>query len=357
MVVGELRARAMSADIVPPNVQSPAIADLRVAVLVPCYNEEAAIGQVVASFRTVLPDADIYVYDNNSRDRTIEVARAAGAIVRREPLQGKGNVVRRMFADIEADVFVLVDGDATYDAQSAPAMIAKLHDENLDMVVGVRRSQEQEAYRSGHRLGNRLLTGTVAHLFGKHISDMLSGYRVMSRRFVKSFPALSAGFETETELTVHALALRLPVSEVDTPYYSRGEGSTSKLNTYRDGFRIGLMILRLCKEERPILFFVSIAAVLACAATILTYPLAVTYYQTGLVPRLPTAVLVAALMIMSVLSLTSGAILSSVTRARRETRRLAYLALRASGAIGRERRAAVTPPAGRSRASGAGSGD
>lgn len=330
---------------------------LRIAVLIPCYNEEHAIGNVVRDFRAALPQADIFVYDNNSRDRTVEVAETAGATVRRESLQGKGNVVRRMFADIEADIYILVDGDATYDASSAQAMVAKLNDDSLDMVVGIRRSEEQEAYRSGHRLGNRVLTGTVAYLFGDHITDMLSGYRVMSRRFVKSFPALSAGFETETELTVHALALRLPVAEIETPYFSRQEGSVSKLNTYRDGFRIGVMIIRLCKEERPILFFVSIAAILVLIATILSYPIVVTYYATGLVPRLPTAVLVASLLIMAALSLTSGAILSSITRARRETRRLAYLSLRAAGVRSAERRFVdATPPPARSRASGAGSG-
>lgn len=330
---------------------------LRIAVLIPCYNEEHAIGKVVQDFRAALPQADIFVYDNNSRDRTIEVAEAAGAIVRREPLQGKGNVVRRMFADVEADIYVLADGDATYDAACAPAMVAKLNNDSLDMVVGVRRTEEQEAYRSGHRLGNRVLTGTVAYLFGDHITDMLSGYRVMSRRFVKSFPALSVGFETETELTVHALALRLPVAEIETPYFSRQEGSVSKLNTYRDGFRIGVMIIRLCKEERPVLFFVSIAAILVLTAAILSYPIVVTYYATGLVPRLPTAVLVASLLIMAALSLTSGAILSSITRARRETRRLAYLSLRAAGARSAERRSAdSTPPPARFRASGAGSG-
>ncbi len=224
---------------------------MRTAVLIPCYNEEAAIAQVVNDFRRVLPEAQIYVYDNNSKDRTTEVARQAGAIVRREPLQGKGHVVRRMFADIEADVYVLVDGDATYDAESAPRMIQKLLDEQLDMVNGARVTEIKEAYRAGHRFGNWMLTTMVATIFGNRFKDMLSGYRIFSRRYVKSFPALATGFETETELTVHALELRMPTDEVETPYKDRPVGSVSKLSTYRDGFRILWMIGVLVKEERP----------------------------------------------------------------------------------------------------------
>jgi glycosyltransferase involved in cell wall biosynthesis len=306
-------------------VEESAGARLRVAVLVPCYNEEAAVAKVVASFRDELPDAAIYVYDNNSKDRTVEVAQAAGAIVRREQHQGKGHVMRRMFADVEADIYVLVDGDATYDAPSAHAMIARLIKDRLDMVVGTRVDQEQAAYRPGHRAGNRLLTGFVADVFGRTFTDMLSGYRVFSRRFVKSFPALSGGFEIETELTVHALELGLPVGEVQTPYYSRLEGSTSKLNTWRDGFRILWMILRLYKSERPLRFFAAGGAALALLSILLAIPLVITYVQTGLVPRIPTAVLSTGLMLMAFLALTCGLILGTVTRGRREVKLLAYL--------------------------------
>lgn len=297
----------------------------RVAVLVPCFNEEKAIAQVVAGFRAALPEATVYVYDNASTDRTSEVARAAGAVVRREPLKGKGNVVRRMFADTEADVYVLVDGDATYDAASAPKLVALLRDECLDMVTGTRVTEEAAAYRPGHKLGNVMLTGLVASIFGKRVSDMLSGYRVFSRRFVKSFPALSQGFEIETELTVHALELRMPVGEVVTPYSARPEGSTSKLSTYRDGFRILFMILRLVKAERPLAFFGAIAGLLAVVALVLIYPVLVTYLDTHLVPRFPTAILSASLMLLASLSLASGFILETVTRGRREMKRLSYL--------------------------------
>jgi glycosyltransferase involved in cell wall biosynthesis len=296
-----------------------------VAVLIPCYNEEAAIGRVVADFRAALPDATIYVYDNNSRDRTAAVAADAGAVVRGEPLQGKGNVVRRMFADIEADVYVLVDGDDTYHAPSAPALIDKLVGEQLDMVNAARVSTGQAAYRPGHRFGNRLLTSLVTFVFGKGTNDMLSGYRVFSRRFVKSFPALAGGFEIETELTVHALELRMPFGEVGTPYKERPEGSVSKLSTVRDGFRILFMIGKLVKEERPLESFSIAAAVFAIASVALAVPVIVTFYETGLVPRLPTAVLAAALMILAFLALACGLILETVTRGRRELKRLAYL--------------------------------
>lgn len=265
---------------------------MQIAVLVPCYNEELTIAQVVKDFRSALPSASIYVYDNNSTDRTVVVARAAGAIVRTEPLQGKGNVVRRMFADIEADVYVMVDGDATYHAPSAPAMIRRLVDENLDMMVGSRlQSKEDAAFRAGHHFGNRMLTGTVARIFGNRFADMLSGYRVFSRRFVKSFPALSRGFETETELAVHALTLRMGVGEIETPYGARPPGSTSKLNTYRDGFRILGTIIVLLKEERPMAFFSAIATLLMLASVLLAAPVVLTFMETGLVPRLPTALL------------------------------------------------------------------
>ena len=299
---------------------------LRIAVLVPCYNEEAAVASVVAGFRDALPSAEIYVYYNNSRDRTADVARAAGAIVRSERRQGKGHVVRRMFADVEADVYVLVDGDATYDAPSAPRMIDKLLDEHLDMVVGLRVDQSLAAYRLGHRTGNRMLTGFLASTFGRDFQDILSGYRVFSRRFVKSFPVLSDGFEIETELAVYALELSLPVVEVETPYYARPEGSFSKLNTWRDGFRILGTMLKLYRAEKPLRFFGTIGILLVLASLALAVPIVVTFIETGLVPRLPTAVLSMGLMIMAMLSISSGLVLDTVTRGRREMKMLAYLA-------------------------------
>jgi glycosyltransferase involved in cell wall biosynthesis len=300
---------------------------LSVAVLVPCYNEAVAIGTVVRQFREALPLARIHVYDNNSTDDTIAVARATGATVRSVTRQGKGNVVRRMFADIDADVYVLVDGDATYHAASAPAMVERLVAEELDMVVGARDSEEMSAYRRGHRFGNRLLTGCVAWLFGREFTDILSGYRVFSRRFVKSFPALAEGFETETELTVHALELRMPIAEVATPYAARPEGSVSKLSTYRDGWRILGTIVRLFKAERPLTFFGGLAVVLAILAIALSIPLWVTYLETGLVPRFPTAILVTGIMLLAMGFLWCGLVLDTVTRGRQEMKRLAYLAI------------------------------
>jgi glycosyltransferase involved in cell wall biosynthesis len=299
----------------------------RIAVLVPCYNEEAAVGAVVANFKRALPTATIYVYDNGSRDRTAEVAAAAGAVVRRESLQGKGNVVRRMFADIEADIYVMVDGDDTYDAASAPKLIRELIDEQLDMVNGARVSTAEAAYRPGHRFGNLLLTGLVTMVFGKRTSDMLSGYRVFSRRFVKTFPALSRGFEIETELTVHALELRMPIADVPTPYKQRPPGSASKLSTFKDGFRILWMIGKLVKEERPMQFFAIAALALAVVSVMLAWPVFVTFMHTGLVPRLPTAVLSTGLMVLAFLSFASGLVLETVTRGRREMKRLRYLEL------------------------------
>jgi glycosyltransferase involved in cell wall biosynthesis len=300
-------------------------ADLRIAVLVPCYNEEAAVATVVADFRKALPAATIHVYDNNSKDRTIAVARAAGAEVRSETHQGKGHVVRRMFADIDADVYVLVDGDATYDAPSAPAMIEKLLSEHLDMVVGLRVDQSVAAYRPGHRTGNWMLTAFLASVFGEAFKDILSGYRVFSRRFVKSFPVLSDGFEIETELSVHALELALPVAEIATPYYARPEGSFSKLNTWRDGFRILGTILRLYRTEKPLRFFTAIGVFLMLVSIGLAIPIVFTYLEEGVVPRLPTAVLSTGLMIVAVLSISSGLVLDTVTRGRREMKLLAYL--------------------------------
>jgi hypothetical protein len=307
------------------------IARYRIAVLVPCYNEETAIAKVVADFRAALPYAAIYVYDNNSRDRTAEMATAAGAAVRHERHQGKGHVVRRMFSDIEADAYVLVDGDATYDAPSARTMIARLFAERLDMVVGARVDREQAAYRRGHRLGNRLLTGFVANVFGDTFKDILSGYRVFSRRFVKSFPALSGGFEIETELTAHALVLELPVAEVDTPYYARQAGSQSKLNTWRDGIRILGTIVKLYRSERPLGFFGAIGISLAIMSVGIAMPIFVTYLAEGVVPRLPTAVLSTGLMLMAALAITCGLVLDTVTRGRREIKRLAYLSHRPPG--------------------------
>ncbi|HEY3677389.1 MAG TPA: glycosyltransferase family 2 protein [Bradyrhizobium sp.] len=300
-------------------------AELRVAVLVPCFNEEAAVASVVADFRKSLPAARIYVYDNNSSDRTAEVARAAGAEVRSERRQGKGHVVRRMFADIDADIYVLVDGDATYDAASAPRMIDRLMSDRLDMVVGFRVDQSVAAYRPGHRTGNLMLTGFLSSVFGQAFKDILSGYRVFSRRFVKSFPVLSDGFEIETELSVHALELALPVAEIETPYYARPAGSFSKLNTWRDGFRILRTILKLYRSEKPLRFFTAMGIFLMLVSIGLAIPVIVTYLEEGLVPRLPTAVLSMGLMIMAVLAASSGLVLDTVTRGRREMKLLAYL--------------------------------
>ncbi|HEV8330390.1 MAG TPA: glycosyltransferase [Steroidobacteraceae bacterium] len=312
----------------------------RVAVLVPCYNEAGAIASVVRDFAAALPTATVYVYDNNSTDDTRARAAAAGAIVRSESHQGKGNVVRRMFADIEAEVYVLVDGDGTYDAASATRMVEMLLANSLDMVNGARVATTQLAYRPGHVFGNKLLTSAVSMIFGDRIRDLLSGFRVFSRRFVKSFPALASGFETETELTVHALELRLPITEVPTPYRDRPAGSQSKLRTFRDGFRILRTILLLVKEERPLQFFASVAALLALTSVGLGWPLITTFLATGLVPRLPTAVLVTGLMVLAFLSFVAGLVLDTVTLSRRELKRLHYLALQ--GPTLRERRRSVT---------------
>jgi glycosyltransferase involved in cell wall biosynthesis len=309
----------------------------RIAVLVPCYNEEVAIADVIKGFRAALPSAVIHVYDNNSSDRTAEVARAAGATIGTEIRQGKGHVVRRMFADIDADIYVLVDGDATYDAPSAPKLVEKLIHENLDMVVGTRVDRETSAYRRGHRSGNALFNWFVASMFGDVFSDILSGYRAFSRRFVKSFPALSTGFEIETELTIHALELGMPVGEVETPYFSRPEGSASKLNTWRDGLRISWMIQRLYRTERPLQFFGFGTLVLAAISIAIAVPIIEYYIETGLVPRLPSAVLAMGLMLAALLSLAAGLILDTVTRGRREIKRLAYLSHRAPHHV--ERRA------------------
>jgi glycosyltransferase involved in cell wall biosynthesis len=297
----------------------------RVAVLVPCFNEQAAVATVIADFRKNLPSAEIYVYDNNSSDRTKAVALEAGAQVRSERRQGKGHVVRRMFADIDADIYVLVDGDATYDAASAPRMIETLIADHLDMVVGLRIDQAEAAYRRGHRTGNWMLTRFLLSVFRQQFKDILSGYRVFSRRFVKSFPVLSDGFEIETELSVHALELALPVAEVETPYFARPAGSFSKLNTWRDGFRILGTILKLYRSEKPLRFFTAIGIALALTAVGLAVPLIGTYIEHGTVPRFPTAILSTGLMILAVLSVSSGLVLDTVTRGRREMKLLAYL--------------------------------
>lgn len=304
----------------------PEAADPSIAVLLPCYNEAATIADVVAAFRDALPTARIYVYDNNSTDATRDQAASAGAIVRCEPIQGKGAVVRRMFADIDADVYVMADGDGTYDATMAPAMVSRLLDQKLDMVVGARLA-EAGAFRHGHRWGNRVFNRIVARLFGRGFEDIFSGYRVFSRRFVKSFPALATGYEIETELTVHALQLRLPVSEVGTRYFPRPDGSTSKLRTVRDGLRILGTILLLLKQTRPFLLFGLFSAATALLSLALAVPVFGTWLSTGLVPRLPTAILCTGLMLLASLSLVCGLILDSVSRGQLELKRLRYLAL------------------------------
>jgi hypothetical protein len=309
------------------TVDSPLEQRHRIAVIIPCFNEAHSIAEVVRGFRAALPSARIYVFDNNSTDETVAIAVGAGALIRREMLQGKGNVVRRMFADVDADAYVMVDGDATYDPSYSACMVSRLFEERLDMVVGTRVASDISAYRPGHRFGNRLLTNSVANLFGERFTDMLSGYRVFSRRFVKSFPAMSGGFEIETELTIHALELQLPVAEVATPYRIRMSGSTSKLRTYSDGLKIVRLLMVLYKNERPIQFFSSIAAALVAVALALGIPLVVTFIKTGLVLRQPTAILATGLVLLSALSFVAGLILDNVTRGRREMRRLAYLAV------------------------------
>jgi glycosyltransferase involved in cell wall biosynthesis len=299
----------------------------KIAVIIPCFNEAHSIAEVVLGFKSVLPSAKIYVFDNNSTDATVAIAGAAGALIRREMLQGKGHVVRRMFADVDADAYVMADGDSTYDPSYAADMVDRLFKERLDMVVGTRIASQVAAYRPGHRFGNYLLTFAVANLFGKRFSDMLSGYRVFSRRFVKSFPAMSSGFEIETELTIHALELQLPVAEVATPYRIRVTGSSSKLRTYVDGFKILRLIVFLYKNERPFQFFSAIAGAFIAVALALGIPLVITFLETGLVLRQPTAILATGFVLLSALSFVSGLILDTVTRGRREMRRLAYLAV------------------------------
>jgi hypothetical protein len=303
----------------------------QVAVLIPCFNEQATIGKVVSDFRAALPTATMYVYDNNSTDGTREVARLAGALVRREMHQGKGNVVRRMFADVEAEIYVLVDGDATYDARSARAMVARLVEDRLDMVVAARIHNDPAAYRPGHRTGNRLLTSFFASAFNAPFTDVLSGYRVFSRRFVKSFPVLSRGFEIEIELAVHALELELPIAEFPTPYYARPQGSASKLSTWSDGLRILATMIGLHRSERPLAFFSAIGVLLAVTSVTLAIPIFITYVQEGIVPRIPTAILSTGLMLLASLSIVAGLVLDTVTRGRREMKLIAYLDQRPPG--------------------------
>jgi glycosyltransferase involved in cell wall biosynthesis len=303
----------------------------RIAVLVPCHNEAAAIRAVVADFRKSLPTARILVYDNNSTDSTIQEALDAGAIVRRENRQGKGHVVRRMFADVEADIYVMVDGDDTYDASAAPRLVMELVNQNLDIVNGARLPVADAAFRQGHKFGNRLLTGLVSCIFGKRNNDMLSGYKAMSRRMVKSFPVKSSGFEIETELLVHALELDLPIGEIEAPYRERGEGSASKLRTYRDGLRIIWLISHLIREEKPLQFFSAIAGVAALFAAGFGVPVILEYAHTGLVPRLPTAILAMGCAISALLAIVCGLVLDGVSRGRREVKALRYLSIPAPG--------------------------
>jgi glycosyltransferase involved in cell wall biosynthesis len=308
----------------------------RVAVLIPCRNEAATVGRVVADFAQSLPGAAVWVFDNNSTDGTARVAEAAGALVRHVPVQGKGNVVRRMFADVAAEIYVLVDGDGTYDAKVAPLLVKRLVDENLDMVSAARIPTRAEAFRTGHRFGNRALSGVVKLVFGRQFDDMLTGYRAFSRRFVKSFPAQSRGFEIETELTVHALQMRLPCAEVEAPYGSRPDGSHSKLSTYRDGLRILRMIGLLVREERPLQFF-SVAGGFALIVSGLLMALVLTdYLRTGQVPRFPTLIVAASLFVVAVLSFAVGLILDTVSRVRLEQRRFAYLSSPGPNELGTE---------------------
>ncbi len=309
------------------NVLQPRPNISRVAVIIPCYNESEAIASVVRGFSGTLPGAEIHVFDNNSSDGTAGIARAAGATVHRAALQGKGHVVRRMFADVEADLYVLVDGDGTYDPAAAPGIIAALTTDALDMVNAARIHQDSGAYRRGHVTGNLMLTGLVGLIFGNRLTDMLSGYRGFSRRFVKSFPALSSGFEIETELTVHALSLRMPIGEIPTRYGARPEGSASKLRTYRDGIRILRTILVLVKQEKPLALFSVTGGILLVLALLFGVPIIVEYARTGLVPRLPTAVLSMGLVLLACLSFVCGLILDNVTRGRLEARHMAYLTI------------------------------
>lgn len=304
---------------------APELKALDIAVILPCYNEAVAIGETVAQFRAALPNATVYVFDNNSTDESIRAAQDAGAIVRTEALQGKGNVVRRMFADVDADIYVMADGDATYDSAAAPDLVKMLVSQNLDMVNGARVNKETQAYRPGHKFGNALFSGLVKLFFSNNIDDLLSGYRVLSRRFVKSFPAASNGFEIETELTVHAMQMRMPISEVETNYVSRLPDSNSKLSTFKDGWRILKMISLLIKEEKPMSFFLSLAMFIFAPSLLVFISLLTEFFETGLVERFPSLIVAASGFVAAMLSVVCALILDSLARGRRETRRLSYL--------------------------------
>jgi glycosyltransferase involved in cell wall biosynthesis len=301
---------------------------LDIAVLIPCYNEALTIAAVVAGFKSALPGATVYVFDNNSSDGTADIAARAGARVVRERRQGKGNVVRRMFADVEADIYIMADGDGTYDPAQAPKLVSTLIEERCDMVVGTRRGVHEDAGRDGHAFGNRLFNRLYTHLFGRDFTDILSGYRAFTRRFAKSFPVLSSGFEIEAEMSVHASQLKMPTAEVELDYGRRPEGSFSKLSTFRDGFRILLMILMLLKETRPAVFYGQLAGLIGLVSVVLAAPILDTFLATGLVPRLPTAVLAMGLMVIACLFTACGLILDSVARGRVEQKRILYLAQR-----------------------------
>lgn len=310
-----------------PAIVPTALKHITIAVVIPCHNEGPSIARVVADFRRELPGAYIFVYDNRSTDETAEQATQAGAIVRTEPWSGKGNVVRRMFADIDADLYIMADGDGTYDASAAGVMVNRLLNDHLDMVVGARRNVYEDAHRKGHGLGNRIFNAIYRSLFGPQFSDIFSGYRVFSRRFVKSFPAISSGFEVETEMSVHASQLRMPIAEIPTRYGARQEGSASKLHTFRDAFRILYTLVLLFKEIRPARFYGIIALILSVSAILISLPLLLTYVETGLVPRFPTAILATGMMLLAAMSLGVGLLLDSVARGRLEQKRLWYLSM------------------------------
>jgi len=306
--------------------------NLKLVVLIPCYNEAETIADVIHEFKTILPTAKIYVYDNSSTDQTVIIAKQHGAIVRTEKNKGKGNVIRRMFSDINADIYVLVDGDHTYDAKKAPELIQALIENHLDMVVGARVEIQTDyssnaVYRFGHRIGNALFSMLIGKLFGKNFKDVFSGYRVFSKRFVKSFPAMTRGFDIETELTIHSLELNIPGAEIETYYRARPQGSTSKLNSVGDGMRILVRIVALLKETRPLLFFGGLFIALVSISVFLFLPVLMDYWHTGLVKRFPTAILSTGIMLLAFMSLGCGIILDNVCRARKEMKRFFYLSL------------------------------
>jgi glycosyltransferase involved in cell wall biosynthesis len=317
--------------------------DLRIAAIVPCHNEEAAVGKVVRDLKEALPNATVYVYDNRSTDQTAQLAAEAGAIVRHEDRKGKGNVVRRAFADIEADIYLLIDGDDTYDASAAPSMVETLLSGPYDHILGVRRETTSTSYRPGHSLGNKGFNALVGAIFQSPVSDMLSGYRVFSRRFVKSFPAVSREFEIETELTVHAVSLRVPQTEVEVGFRDRPAGSESKLSTYRDGFKILSLIVNLARHERPLMFHGALAAALFVISIVLGMPVLIQFFETGLVPRLPTAVLASTFAVLAFLATLLGLILDGITKSRREIARLVYLGFSAPAVNSPSRPSGIDP--------------